>query len=112
MAKNLFVGNLAWETTDDDLRTLFTQQGKVVRAQVVMDRMSGRSRGFGFVEMPDDGEAQRAMDSLHGQPFKGRELIVNEARPRPERAGGYGSAGYSGGRADRMEGAYNNGQPR
>ncbi len=85
MAKNIFVGNLAWETTADDLLALFQDKGKVTRAQVIIDRETGRSKGFGFVEMEDDMEAQQAIDALNGQPFKGRNLTVNEARPREER---------------------------
>ncbi len=85
MAKNIFVGNLAWETTADDLLALFQEKGKVTRAQVIIDRETGRSKGFGFVEMEDDSEAQQAIESLNGQGFKGRNLTVNEARPREER---------------------------
>ena len=80
----LFVGNLAWETTDDDLRSLFADQGNVSRAQVVIDRMSGRSRGFGFVEMENEAGA-KAIQELDGADYNGRNLKVNEARPREER---------------------------
>ncbi len=104
MAKNIYVGNLAWGTTADDLLALFQEHGKVARAQVVTDRETGRSRGFGFVEMEDDGEAQRAIDALNGQQHQGRALTVNEARPREERGGGgggYGRGGGGGGRGPR-----------
>ncbi len=96
MAKNIYVGNLVWDASADDLLGLFQQHGAVTRAQVIMDRETGRSRGFGFVEMDNDEEAQRAIDALNGQPFKGRSLTVNEARPRDDRGGGMGG-GRSGG---------------
>jgi RNA recognition motif-containing protein len=98
MAKNIYVGNLPWETTADDLLALFQEHGRVARAQVITDRETGRSRGFGFVEMEDDEEAQRAVDALNGQSFKGRPLTVNEARPREDRGGmGGGMGGGRGG---------------
>jgi cold-inducible RNA-binding protein len=100
MAKNIYVGNLPYETTSDDLLELFQTYGSVISAQVVMDRFSGRSRGFGFVEMANDGEAQAAIDALNGQPYGNRPLTVNEARPRtdtPRRGGGGGGYGGGGG---------------
>jgi len=99
MAKNIYVGNLTWDTTADDLLALFQQHGAVARAQVITDRETGRSRGFGFVEMDNDTEAQNAIDKLNGTPFRGRPLTVNEARPREERGGGGGGGrgGYGGG---------------
>lgn len=99
MAKNIYVGNLTWDATSDDLLQLFQEFGQVVRAQVVSDRETGRSRGFGFVEMPNDAEAQAAIDGLHDKPFRGRRLRVNEAQPREPRAagGGAGRSGYAGG---------------
>ena len=96
MAKNIYVGNLVWECTADDLLALFQEHGAVARAQVITDRETGRSRGFGFVEMNEDGEAQKAIDALNGAEFKGRALTVNEAKPREER-GGYGGGGGGGG---------------
>jgi RNA recognition motif-containing protein len=99
MAKNIYVGNLVWDCTADDLLALFQEHGTVARAQVITDRETGRSRGFGFVEMNDDGEAQKAIDALNGADFKGRPLTVNEAKPREERSGGGGGGGgYGGGR--------------
>src|SRR2546430_13112548 len=95
MAKNIYVGNLTWECTADDLLALFQEHGKVARAQVVSDRETGRSRGFGFVEMENDQEAQNAITALNGQDFRGRPLTVNEARPRE--GGGGGGGGYGGG---------------
>src|SRR5436853_7524843 len=96
MAKNIYVGNLVWDATADDLLALFQEHGNVARAQVITDKETGRSRGFGFVEMEDDGEAQKAIDALNGQDFRGRALTVNEARPREERGGGDrgGGGGY------------------
>ncbi len=101
MAKNIYVGNLVWDCTADDLLALFQEHGAVARAQVITDRETGRSRGFGFVEMNDDAEAQKAIDALNGADFKGRPLTVNEAKPREERSGGGGGGGrggYGGGR--------------
>ena len=99
MAKNIYVGNLTWDTTADDLLALFQAYGTVARAQVITDRETGRSRGFGFVEMDNDPEAQKAIDDLNGKPFRGRPLTVNEARPREDRGGGCGGGGggYGGG---------------
>ena len=99
MAKNIYVGNLAWETTSDDLLALFQEHGKVARAQVVTDRETGRSRGFGFVEMDNDQEAQTAITALNGQNYRGRPLTVNEAKPREGGGGGRGprGGGYGGG---------------
>ena len=98
MAKNIYVGNLVWDATADDLLTLFQEHGQVARAQVITDRETGRSRGFGFVEMDNDAEAQKAIDALNGADFKGRPLTVNEARPREDRGGGGGGGGgYRGG---------------
>ncbi len=95
MGKKLYVGNLAWGVTDSTLEQLFAQHGTVQSAQVVMDRDTGRSRGFGFVEMANDQEAQAAIQALNGQQVEGRALTVNEARPKTE--GGGGRGGYGGG---------------
>ena len=97
MSKNLYVGNLSFQTTADDLREAFGQYGTVTRAQVVADRETGRSRGFGFVEM--DSGAETAIENLNGALFQGRPLTVNEAKPREDRGGGGGGrGGYGGGR--------------
>ena len=85
MSKKLYVGNLSFNTTDDDLRVAFNQHGSVVTASVVTDRDTGRARGFGFVEMSDGGD--EAIQALHGSELQGRTLTVNEARARPERSG-------------------------
>jgi RNA recognition motif-containing protein len=99
MAKNIYVGNLTWGTTADDLLALFQQHGEVTRAQVITDRETGRSRGFGFVEMANDNEAQAAIDALNGSNLQGRPLTVNEAKPQERRGpgGGGGGRGYGGG---------------
>ncbi len=88
MAKKLYVGNLTYAITDSDLQEMFEKFGTVESAQVIMDRSSGRSKGFGFVEMDDDQAAQKAIDALNGQDNDGRPLTVNEARPREDRGGG------------------------
>jgi RNA recognition motif-containing protein len=105
MAKNIYVGNLAWGVTNEDLLELFGQYGKVVRAQVITDRETGRSRGFGFVEMDNDAEAQKAIEALNNFQHNGRPLTVNVAKEREDRGGGGG--GRSGG-----GGGYGGGGPR
>ena len=85
---NIFVGNLSFETRDDGLREAFAAHGAVDSAQVVMDRETGRSRGFGFVEMPNNSEANQAVSALNGADLSGRALTVNEAKPRAPRGGG------------------------
>lgn len=84
LATNIYVGNLAWTTTDDDLRTLFSPYGQVNAASVIEDRATGRSRGFGFVEMDDEG-ARASIQALNGTEFQGRALKVNESQPRESR---------------------------
>ncbi len=103
MAKRLYVGNLSYNVDSDQLQELFEQYGQVRSAQVLSDRETGRSRGFGFVEMDDDGDADAAITSLDGQDFGGRRLTVNEARPRSEGGGGGGGGrgGYGGGGGSR-----------
>jgi RNA recognition motif-containing protein len=98
MAKRLYVGNLKYTVTSAELQELFEQYGTVSSAQVLSDRETGRSRGFGFVEMDNDDEALAAIESLDGQDHDGRRLTVNEARPRtPGGGGGGGGGGYRGG---------------
>jgi cold-inducible RNA-binding protein len=100
---NIYVGNLSFDVTDEDLRTAFEAFGRVTSANLIKDKYSGQSRGFGFVEMPDKAEAQSAITGLNGKELKGRALNVNEARPRTEsrRGGGggrrEGQGGYGGG---------------
>jgi RNA recognition motif-containing protein len=97
MGKKLYVGNLAYTISDSDLLRMFEPHGTVQSAQVIMDRDTGRSKGFGFVEMGSDQEAQAAIQALNGSEVEGRALTVNEARPKPEGGGG-GRGGYGGGR--------------
>ena len=96
MAKKLYVGNLSYDTTDSDLQNLFVPHGTVESAQVIMDRDTGKSKGFGFVEMNSSDQAQAAIKALNGQEVNGRALTVNEARPREERSDRQG--GYAGSR--------------
>ena len=95
--KNLFVGNMNFQTSESDLRALFEPFGEIVRIQVMTDRDTGRSRGFGFVEMADDDAAAKAIAALNGKELDGRALNVNEARPKPERTGGGGGGRNFGG---------------
>jgi RNA recognition motif-containing protein len=100
MGNKLYVGNLAYSVRDESLQQAFSQFGTVLSAKVMMDRETGRSKGFGFVEMGTDAEAQAAINGMNGQPLEGRAIVVNEARPREERPGGYrggGGGGYGGG---------------
>jgi RNA recognition motif-containing protein len=100
---NIYVGNLSWSMTDEDLSSLFTQYGSVSSAKILKDKMNGRSKGFGFVEMEDDEAAKTAIANLNETEVQGRKLIVNESQPRPEgegfkkRPGGGGGYGGSGG---------------
>ena len=107
MSNKLFVGNLSFQTTENDLQDAFAAHGTVVEANLMMDRMSGRPRGFGFVTMSTAEEAQKAIEALNGKELGGRALTVNVARPREERSGGgggggrgYGGGGGGGGRRD------------
>jgi RNA recognition motif-containing protein len=98
MSNKLFVGNLSFNTTENDLQDAFAAHGTVVEANLMMDRMSGRPRGFGFVTMSSPAEAQAAIAALNGKEMDGRALTVNEAKPREERPGGGGGFGGGGGR--------------
>ena len=109
MGKKLYVGNLPYGATDSDLENLFATHGTVQSAQVIMDRDTGRSKGFGFVEMDNDQQAQAAIAALNGQDFNGRSLTVNEARPREDRGGGGGGRGGYGGGGGRGKGGYGGG---
>ena len=127
MGRKLYCGNLNYAVSAADLEQLFSQFGNVDRAQVISDRDTGRSKGFGFVEMSSDEEAQAAIDGLNEREFGGRKLAVNEARPREERSGGGGfgggrsSGGYGGGSSSggsrssgggRRDGGYGGGNKR
>ena len=98
MGKKLYVGNLSYRMTDSDLEQLFASHGSVTSAQIIMDRDTGRSKGFGFVEMANDQDATAAITALNGKEIEGRTLTVNEARPKEDRSGGGGRGGYGGGR--------------
>ena len=98
--KNLFIGNMSFQTTEDELRSIFEPYGATTRIQIMTDRDTGRSRGFGFVELTNDEEAAKAITALNGKEVNGRALNVNEARPKPERSGprnggGRDRGGYS-----------------
>ena len=97
MGNRLYVGNLAYSVTDDSLQRAFGAYGSVSSAKVMMDRDSGQSKGFGFVEMATDDQAQAAIRGMNGTSLDGRTLTVNEARPREDRGGGGGGGGYGGG---------------
>ncbi len=97
MGKKLYVGNLTYNVDDSALEALFSQFGAVRSAQVIIDRDTNRSKGFGFVEMDSDAEAQAAIQALNGRDHDGRNLTVNEAKPREDRGGGGGGGGYRGG---------------
>ena len=122
MGNKLYVGNLAYSVRDQDLQEAFGEFGAVSSAKVMMDRETGRSKGFGFVEMGSDAEAQAAINGLNGQPVAGRAIVVNEARPREERpagfrspygggngGGGNGGGGFGGGRREGGGGGYGGG---
>ena len=98
---NIYVGNLSYQTTEDELRDLFAEFGDVVSAKLIVDKFTGQSKGFGFVEMSNNSEAQKAMDELNGRDVNGRSVTVNQARPRQDRSrgggGGGGGRGYGGG---------------
>ncbi len=111
---NIYVGNLSWSMTDDDLMNLFTEHGTVTSAKILKDKMNGRSKGFGFVEMEDDEAAKAAIAALNETEVQGRKLIVNESQPRQEGGGGGGykkSGGYGGG-GNRGGGGYGGGGNR
>src|SRR3972149_6523416 len=100
MNKKLYVGNLLYEVTDEDLKTLFGAAGTVVSAAIIRYQDTGRSKGFGFVEMDSEEAAQKAVDTLNGQDNKGRKLVVSEARPPKPRGSFGGGGGYGGGQRD------------
>ena len=114
MGNKLYVGNLAYSVRDESLQAAFSQFGTVTSAKVMMDRETGRSKGFGFVEMGSDAEAQSAINGMNGQALEGRAIVVNEARPREERPGGFGGGGggrggYGGGGGGGGRGPYGGG---
>lgn len=108
---NIYVSNLSWGTKNESLQNLFAQYGEVSSASIITDRETGRSRGFGFVEMPNDAEGQAAIDAVNGMDFEGKTLTVNVARPKTEHSGfgGHrgGNGGYRGGNGGGYNGGYN-----
>lgn len=114
---NIYVGNLSWTMTDEDLNSMFTAYGEVTSAKILKDKMNGRSKGFGFVEMPNADEAQAAISNLNDSEVQGRKIIVNESQPRPEGSGGGGgykkrSFGGGGGGGYKKSGGYGGGGGR
>jgi RNA recognition motif-containing protein len=111
---NIYVGNLSWTMTDEDLNTMFTEFGTVTSAKILKDKMNGRSKGFGFVEMTDDEQAKAAIAALNETEVQGRKIIVNESQPRPEGGGGdggykkrsFGGGGSGGGGGYKKSGGY------
>ena len=109
---DIYVGNLAYGTGDTELRELFESHGTVTSARVIADKFSGQSRGFGFVEMPDQAQAQAAINATNGVDFMGRDLRVNESQPREPRGGGDRGGGGGGGGGDRRGGGGGGGEQR
>ena len=105
---NIYVGNLSWNLKDQDLLNLFSAHGEVTTAKIINDKFTGRSKGFGFVEMPNDDQAQAAIAALNGTAVDGRNVVVNESRPKPEGSGGGGYRGNRGG-GDYNRDSFNNG---
>ncbi len=112
MAKKLYVGGLPYETTEDELRELFSKAGNVATASIIMDRMTNRSRGFGFIEMASDEESDKAIEMFNGKDFGGRSLVVNEARPMGERRPGGGGGGGFGRDRGGDRGGFGSRRPR
>ncbi len=109
MATNIYVGNLPWGATTDDLVQLFAPYGTVEKTQIITDRETGRSRGFGFVEMSSEEDANKAIEALNNSPYSGRPLTVNIAKPRESRSGGEGNYGGGGGGRSGGGGGYGGG---
>jgi RNA recognition motif-containing protein len=107
MSNKLFVGNISFNTTENDLQDAFAAHGTVLETNLMMDRVSGRPRGFGFVTMSTPEEAQKAISAMNGATMDGRNLTVNEAKPREERSGGGTGGGYGGGRREYSGGRNN-----
>jgi hypothetical protein len=112
MGNKLYVGNLPYQMRDSDLEQAFSQFGQVTSAKVMMERETGRSKGFGFVEMGSDAEAQAAINGMNGQPLGGRSIVVNEARPMEQRPRGFGGGGGGGGYGGGGGGGYGGGGGR
>ena len=111
---NLYVGNLLFDVAESDLKSLFEPFGQVTEVRLIMDKFSGKSKGFGFIEMPSKEEAEKAIAGLNGKDVNGRAMTVNEAKPKTDRGsrGGFGRGGYGGGRGGRERGGYGGGGNR
>jgi len=108
---NIYVGNLTFDVSEDDLREAFEQFGEITEVRLIMDKFSGKSKGFGFIEMPSKDEAEKAIEEMNGKDFKGRDLTVNEARPKVDRGGG-GGGGRRGGSGGGRRGGFGNSRGR
>jgi RNA recognition motif-containing protein len=108
---NIYVGNLSFDVTEGDLKELFASFGEVTEVRLIMDKFSGKSKGFGFIEMPSKEEAEKAMEGLNGKDVKGRAMTANEAKPKADRggSGGRGRGGFGGGGGDRGRGGFGGG---
>ena len=109
---NIYVGNLLFNVTEDELKELFAPFGQVTEVRLIMDKFSGKSKGFGFIEMPSKEEAEKAINGLNGKDMKGRPMTINEAKPKTDRGGGGGRGGYGGGGGGRGRGGYGGGGNR
>ena len=109
---NIYVGNLSFDATEDQLKELFGPFGQVTEVRLIMDKFSGKSKGFGFIEMPSKEEAEKAIEELNGKDMDGREITVNEAKPKVDRGGRGGRGGFGGGRGGGGGGGYGRGGGR
>ena len=109
---NIYVGNLSFDVTEDQLKELFGPFGQVTEVRLIMDKFSGKSKGFGFIEMPSKEEAEKAIEELNGKDMDGREITVNEAKPKVDRGGRGGRGGFGGGRGGGGGGGYGRGGGR
>jgi len=106
---NIYVGNLSFDATEGELKELFAPFGQVTEVRLIMDKFGGKSKGFGFIEMPSKEEAEKAIEGLNGKDIKGRAMAVNEAKPKTDRGGKGGRGGFGGGGGDRGRGGYGGG---
>jgi len=109
---NIYVGNLSFDVTEGQLKELFAPFGQVTEVRLIMDKFGGKSKGFGFIEMPSKEEAEKAIEGLNGKDIKGRGMTVNEAKPKTDRGGKGGRGGFGGGGGDRGRGGYGGGGDR
>jgi cold-inducible RNA-binding protein len=109
---NIYVGNLLFDVTEDELKELFAPFGQVTEVRLIMDKFSGKTKGFGFIEMPSKEEAEKAIEGLNGKDVKGRAMTVNEAKPKVERGSRGGRGGFGGGGRGRERGGYGGGGNR